>query len=317
MTASLAQARELSVEAYGDRLWSEAGASTLADLASLVRRRAKDIGGDPDVDAVHDMRTATRRLRTAIEIFGEGAVNTDRKGVERELRRVARRPGEVRDLDVLLEALGDADDLGPLRGAWEQERKAGASRLKAEVDRPRLDRALEQAAGLMPRHADERREGGGGVVRRIAHRAPALIWAAFGELVAHEVNPMTSDPTAVHEQRKAAKQLRYTLEAFEDALQPGAVLIEQVTALQDAGGDMHDAIVGRDRARSTIDALRLNGREAAEIEAFARAQHRRAEELRPTVARCLAAVRSRTFRASLGRAVAGMGHIEVRSVAAP
>ena len=107
--------------------------------------------------------------------------------------------------------------------------------------------------------------------------------------------------------RIAAKKLRYTLEAFEDALEPGAKLVTEVTALQDAAGEMHDAIVAADRGRSTIDAIDVRGRERTAVTAFARAQDRRAETRRPVIARCLASVRGRPFRESLGRAIAGIG----------
>src|SRR6187200_1447065 len=120
------------VKVGGDRLWSEAAAETLADLTGKVRKRAKAIHGDVDVEAVHDMRTATRRLRTAITIYGEEADKDDREAVEDELRRVTRRLGAVRDLDVLLETLEEASaarggslgrqDLDPLRRSWADER---------------------------------------------------------------------------------------------------------------------------------------------------------------------------------------------------
>jgi CHAD domain-containing protein len=295
----------------GDRLWAEAGTSTLAELVSEVRQRAKAIHGTFDADAVHDMRTATRRLRTALEVFGAGASKRDRKPVERELQRVARRLGEVRDLDVLIEALGSTPELHPVRTAWNRARDAGAKRLQREVDRPRFDRALASAgtAGTfgLTDHADAGREG---IVLRVANRAPAMIWAAFGELLAHELDPMTADPPVIHELRKDAKRLRYTLEAFEDALQPGAHLIVLLVALQDAGGEMHDAIVARDKARATMDSLQLQGREADAIEAFAAVQDGRAEACRPVVDRTLGTVRSRAFRESLSRALAGMGHVD-------
>ena len=204
----------------------------------------------------------------------------------------------------------DVDDLDPLRKAWQDEREAEAERLKDEIARPRLDNALDGAEQLVPTGRDGRgRPGGGRVMHRIADRAPALIWAAFGDVLAHDLDPLTADPAAIHEQRIDAKQLRYTLEAFEDALEPGAVLISQVTALQDAGGDMHDAIVGRDKARSTADALKLSDREQQAVDAFAELQDRRAEDLRPTIARCVSAVRGRQFRESLARALSGMGHV--------
>ena len=310
----------------GDRLWSEAAAETLSELATKVRKRAKKVDNGVEVDPVHDMRTATRRLRTAITIYGQEADKDDRQAVEDELRRVARRLGSVRDLDVLLESLSaastdgsgglESDDVEPLRRAWEDARAAGAKRLKAEIDRGRFDRALDGAErlGKPSRQGAGQGTGDRGRMDRISHRAPGLIWASFGEVLAYEIDPMTADPEVIHEMRIAAKKLRYTLEAFEDALQPGATLIEEVTALQDAGGEMQDAIVAGERARETIQAADdLRKPEKTAIEAFAKAQDRRAEAQRPDTARCLAIVRGRGFRESLGRAVAGMGHVAPRS----
>ena len=64
-------------------------------------------------------------------------------------------------------------------------------------------------------------------------------------------------PNRVHQVRIATKKLRYTLEAFEDALAPGPSLITTVTALQDAGGEMHDAIAARVLIAPTVF---VNGR---------------------------------------------------------
>jgi CHAD domain-containing protein len=115
--------------------------------------------------------------------------------------------------------------------------------------------------------------------------------------------------------RIVAKKLRYTLEAFEDALGRAAPLIEQVTALQDAAGDMHDAIVARDRSRSFLEEGGLPDGERRAIEQYANAQDRRAEGTRRTVARWLATVRSRAFRRSLGEAVVAMGDVPTGSTA--
>jgi CHAD domain-containing protein len=136
-----------------------------------------------------------------------------------------------------------------------------------------------------------------------------MIWDAFGAVLAYDIDPRTADPAAIHQVRIAAKKLRYTLEAFEDALEPGATLIDDVRALQDSAGSMHDAIVAGDRARSTVRPRDLKRREQRAIDTFADAQAREAERPRPSIARALRTVRSRAFRESLGRAVAGMGHV--------
>jgi CHAD domain-containing protein len=299
-----------SVASNGDRAWLEAGREAVDRLLAEVGERAKAVRDQGDADAVHDMRTATRRVRTAIELYGSEAPKKDRRAAETELKRVARRLGEVRDLDILLTTVDGAEgDLSRLRDAWQDERSAGARRLNAALGRGRFRRALARAHKLV-----RARDGGAGANaaasrERIATRAPALIWTRYGRLLAHELDPAAADPAAIHRLRIDAKLLRYTLEAFADALEPGATLIAEVTALQDAGGEMHDAIVAADRAHSTFRRTDLSKAERSAIDDYATSQANRAESLRPAVARALRAVRSRAFRESLGRALAGMGSV--------
>jgi CHAD domain-containing protein len=289
----------------GDRTWLAAGRETVDDLAKEVAARAKTIDGHGDVDPVHDMRTATRRLRTAIKLYGAEAPKPKRELVEDELKRVARRLGDVRDLDVLLKALDDSGepnghDLSPLRRAWHDERRSNARRLAAELGRPRFRRALRRVTSLVRAN---------GQTATIATKAPALIWEQFGRVLALDIDPVTDDPDRIHQARIAAKKLRYTLEAFEDALEPGATLIQEVTAIQDAAGDMHDAIVAGERARQLLNENHLRQRERSAIGAFIDAEGRRAESQRPLIGKTLRTIRSRGFRAALGKAVVGMGHI--------
>ena len=143
------------------------------------------------------------------------------------------------------------------------------------------------------------------VADRVGNHAPGLVWAAFGELLGYELDPRTADPALVHEMRLAAKRLRYTLEAFEDAFERAVTLAEEVTSLQDAAGDMHDAIVAQERARSFLDQAALHAEQTTAIRAFATAQAHRAELARTTVARRLSAVRSQRFRSALTEAISG------------
>ena len=319
---SATQARSARTKAAGDRPWQDASRDTVSRLAKRVRKRAKAIDGSVGVDAVHDMRTATRRLRTAIKLHAEDAPRKRRTRVEDELKRVADRLGVVRDLDVLLQTLdgtaandrgaAEQGDIEPLREAWQTERAAGARRLKAEIARPRFRRCLRTAQRLVV--ADDAASSHGASAAnaetsRVATQAPGLIWDAFGAVLAYEGDPRTADPAVIHELRIAAKKLRYTLEAFEDALEPGATLIEDVTALQDAAGSMHDAIVAGERARSTVPPRDLTRGQQQAIDKYADGQARLAEQQRPAIARRLRTIRSRAFRESLGRAVAGMGHV--------
>jgi triphosphatase len=287
-----------------DRPWPDAGSATIIELTDEVRRRAKAIHEDADEEAIHDMRTATRRLRTALSLYRDVVPRKARKARQAELRRVARRLGSVRDLDVLIQALGEQrsgdDPLEPLRRAWSDKRQRAADRLRAELGRGRFARSLARSSGPPPVDSDN------GPSRRVGLVAPGLIWHAYGRVLAFDLDPRTADPAAVHQMRISAKKFRYTLEAFEDALTRVGPLIESVTGVQDAAGEMHDAIVARDRARTFMETHELADGDRRAITRFVAAQERRASVGRQTTARSLRTVRGRTFRLSLDRAVVAL-----------
>jgi CHAD domain-containing protein len=58
-----------------------------------------------DIEGVHDMRVASRRLRAALELFGDVFPKGQLRPMLREVKRLADVLGSVRDLDVMLERL--------------------------------------------------------------------------------------------------------------------------------------------------------------------------------------------------------------------
>ena len=104
-------------------LHAEAGRKVLRfHLARMIAREPGTREGE-DPEELHAMRVATRRMRAAWRVFGDG-FRTDRTAkFRRRLRAVAARLGAVRDLDVLIEATeafaatlpaGEGDGLEPL-----------------------------------------------------------------------------------------------------------------------------------------------------------------------------------------------------------
>ncbi len=77
---------------------------TFAELhQSIVSREAGSLAGD--VEAIHDMRVAIRRLRVALSNFAVCALKEDRKRLRERLENLAGALGGVRDLDVMIAAL--------------------------------------------------------------------------------------------------------------------------------------------------------------------------------------------------------------------
>ena len=82
-------------------------AQELADHSSGVL----DMG---DIERVHDMRVATRRLRAALEVFAKCFPKKAHKAALRSVKELADALGERRDRDVMIEALeGFAERLDP------------------------------------------------------------------------------------------------------------------------------------------------------------------------------------------------------------
>jgi CHAD domain-containing protein len=80
--------------------------------ARIVRMRAKELFAHSDgvldtsdIERVHDMRVATRRLRAVLEIFAPCFPRAQHKSVLRDVKALADALGERRDPDVHIDAM--------------------------------------------------------------------------------------------------------------------------------------------------------------------------------------------------------------------
>ena len=79
-----------------------------------------------DIDRVHDMRVATRRLRAVLEIFRPCFPRGELKAALRQVKTLADALGERRDRDVAIAALGD------IAGSMTAQDRAGIVSLVAK-----------------------------------------------------------------------------------------------------------------------------------------------------------------------------------------
>ncbi len=212
-----------------------------------------------DIEELHDMRVATRRMRAALQVFGDylepGKMTPFAKG----LRRTGRVLGAVRDLDVFrdkaqryLDTLPAAkqDRLDPLLAAWRVEREAARQKMIAYLDGERYARFKmefatfleEPNAGGLPTVTEE----GEPIPHRLRHVVPVVVHQrlaavrAFDEWVTQPDVPLER----LHQLRIAGKRLRYALEFFREVLGPdGEALIDTMKGFQDHLGDLQDAVV--------------------------------------------------------------------------
>ncbi len=210
-----------------------------------------------DIEALHDMRVATRRMRAAFLVFGASLDMEPLAPLLKGLRRTGRTLGAVRDLDVFREKVQHYLDLlpeerrGELEPLWDvltQQREAARASLLAYLDSPAYQRWVERfrQALAQPLPEPPLLTESGPRPRNVCHLIPALIferWAvvrAFGPWVGQGDTPLSR----YHQLRIAAKALRYTLEYFSELLGKEAKFcLERVKALQDHLGDLQDAVV--------------------------------------------------------------------------
>lgn len=221
-----------------------------------------------DNEALHDMRVATRRMRTAAQVFSAHLDLETLRPFVKGLRTTGDALGAVRDLDVFwektevfleLQKASTRPDLSPLHQVWQQARGRAREQLLAYLDSARYRRFRQRFAAHLetpwepPYPAFDLK--GEALPRQVRHVAPVLIAERVAAVRAYDPWLRGADiPLGrYHRLRIASKRLRYTLEYFSEVLGPAAKpLITQVKLLQDHLGELQDAVVASNLLRDFL-----------------------------------------------------------------
>jgi CHAD domain-containing protein len=255
-------ARTLGVNGRSDKVDLTGKKTTAGDLVLAYLRKQQNalLSTDPAVrldhpDAVHKMRVASRRLRSALRTFDPLFTDEEHIALEDGLRRLAQVLGHERDAEVLLDRMRSAlDDLpvemvmGGVRHDVESwmgdtyfaaKRKARdylesadyielLERLDAFLADPPLSeraaaRAGKEAAALVDK-----------TIVRVRHRGRVAL--------ATDAGPQRD--LALHAARRAAKRSRYAADVYaaHDGKAAEAVS-DRMAQLQETLGDRHDGAV--------------------------------------------------------------------------
>src|ERR671918_1932329 len=85
--------------------FAQAAAATVTVRAAELFEHAEGVLDTSDIERVHDMRVASRRLRAVLEIFAPCFPQSEFKGVLKDVKQLADALGERRDPDVHIDAL--------------------------------------------------------------------------------------------------------------------------------------------------------------------------------------------------------------------
>lgn len=228
-------------------------ARALLPLLDGMMEERDGVVRDDDVEHVHRMRVASRRVREGMAVFEACFPRKRYREWRKALRAVTRALGEARDADVqvafLEEFLGRADgsQAPGIRLMLESKRSLRKGLQGALV---RVLKEIEETGAVkdLEDYLDGIAVDGEGEDLRTPAAfalAEAMVRARVEELRVHE--PSLSDAAAVqghHAMRIAAKRLRYAMEVFrplfDDELRQE---ISTVKWAQEQLGDIHDSDV--------------------------------------------------------------------------
>lgn len=204
-------------------------------------------------DALHQLRTRVRRLRSLLAAYGpvlDAGVATE---VRRRLRELGRELGTVRDLEVRVQVAEEAltagdeagrfasdDDRSRVRGILIDDETVAHDLAHARfVERQRMPRAIARLDELDRMLADPP------FTERAARPATRELAGLLDREAARAAKrarrlPDEAAPEHLHELRKAARRLRYAAEAVTQP--PVELFGDAVVALAEAGDDIHDIL---------------------------------------------------------------------------
>jgi CHAD domain-containing protein len=210
---------------------------------------------DLDIEFLHDLRVATRRMRFSLLLFKEYVGKTRTENLRKELSWIAKSLGRVRDIDVFQEKfsvqfrrIGASEDLiERVVGHYTGKRYKNLETLKADLKSDRYKNLIEALRKLETYMMRKGRGQGVPVVELI----PGFIDEVLDRMSGWFGRSADSlSPNDLHDLRIEFKGLRYTNEFFSD-LYAGDMrkVIRGFVQFQDCLGLYQDAQVASQMLR--------------------------------------------------------------------
>src|SRR3954449_888814 len=139
----MARARDIDLSA--EMTYAEAARATVAVRAEELFEHADGVLDTSDIEGVHDMRVATRRLRAVLEIYAPCFPRDEFRPLLKEVKALADALGARRDPDVLLDRLERLEDVLPKAARPGLEAFAAPAREEQARGNDVLEAALAEA----------------------------------------------------------------------------------------------------------------------------------------------------------------------------
>jgi CHAD domain-containing protein len=222
--------------------------------------------GGVTAEGIHELRVATRRLRTILRVFKPYYSDKAVQPISKGLRDLARVLFDARELDVSVRALKlfhqAANDetrqgLQPLLDAWKAQRKTAREEVQRYLEGERYLAWLDALERFVKTDTHDRppQVGEPYYLRHVVDKVMAGHLAAVRVYDTLPVLPPVAD---LHAARIAVKRLRYVTDAFREVLPPERAeqILSACAAARDEYGVLHDAHLVAGRALNFFADLR-------------------------------------------------------------
>ncbi len=230
------------------------GASILIKYLQALLKEVEGVRTAADIEHIHRMRVASRRLRSALPLFSVCYPSKKVRVWTKEIRQITRALGAARDADVQIDRLTNI-----YRTLPDQAYRPGVRRLLLRLKQRRagmqanvsdtLDQLISSGATFeMLQYFREQQPDPEDPIpfsRSLYELAYQASRESIDNLFSYEPYIDHVESVAeLHAMRVAAKHLRYTLETFS-ALYPPQFdkIIKVVRKIQDTLGEIHDSDV--------------------------------------------------------------------------
>ena len=214
-----------------------------------LRANSAAVAAGDHPEAMHQLRVAIRRLRSAFGAFAEALPARDRRTFATAMKAIADVCGEARELDVfVVEILGEAEKrlarepaLDAVRSAALRARARAWTRARALLASPRFTDAMLSLEGWLETGAWRVAVDASGSERAQDYARRALKRLHRKLLKSGEGIAALPEPE-LHEVRLRAKKLRYAAEFFRSLFPAKAArrYVDALGAVQDRLGALND-----------------------------------------------------------------------------
>lgn len=194
-------------------------------------------------ERVHDLRTQTRRLDIALDLFDGWLPDSRTDWLRKQLKKIRKKAGAVRNIDVLMPLLKQvAKPLPKSARKWLLKRarsaRADACNSLRRACRRVTDRHFKRRGLSLKRHFGWKKRSAAPSVKEFSlreiHRHAKSFFA--------RIEQAKDDPAILHPARIAGRKLRYALELLDNTLAESLVhaTCDRLSEVQDTLGKAND-----------------------------------------------------------------------------